>query len=93
MGDSINFDWVPLILVIRCFLVVHISNTKSIWFSYGDRTKNFILLPPNHESIESLDMVMNIPIATDYFAEFLEEYCSIEDPSATYLFTLYIDLR
>lgn len=36
---------------------------------------------------------MNIPIATDYFAEFLEEYCLLEDPSATYLFTLYIDLR
>ena len=55
--------------------------------------QNFMLLPPNQEAIESLDMVLQIPIATEYFYEYLERFCAQEDPTVTYYFSLYVDLR
>jgi len=51
----------------------------------------FFPLPPNKECIESIDMVLHIPIAADYFFDYLS---SLEDdPEAVYLFGLYTDLK
>ena len=50
------------------------------------------MVPPNSESIESVDMALQIPIATDYFYFYLEEYGSLEDPQILYYFSLYADI-
>lgn len=44
---------------------------KPIYQSYLDN--QYILLPPVAESIETLDMVLHIPIASEYFYEYLDK--------------------
>lgn len=51
-----------------------------------------MLLPPNQESIETLNMVLQIPIATDFFDDYLREVGLNEDENAVYYFSLYVDL-
>jgi hypothetical protein len=74
-------DWLYLIFVGRSLLIVVLSGTRPLFQTiYKQEGSNrFILLPPNQESIESLDMVLQIPIATDYFYEYLNEISSKED--------------
>jgi hypothetical protein len=47
-------------------------------------------IPPNRENIESVEMVLHIPIAVDYFYDFLLNR-DIEEE--IHIFALYIDLR
>lgn len=47
-------------------------------------------IPPNRECIESVDMVLHIPIAVDYFYDYLMNRPTEEQ---IHWFALYIDLR
>jgi sulfur relay (sulfurtransferase) DsrC/TusE family protein len=47
-------------------------------------------IPPNRENIESVEMVLHIPIAVDYFYDFLQNR---EVEEEIHVFALYIDLR
>lgn len=86
-----NFDWVYLILVVRSILAVLLTALRPLYLSYTVKNPDyFMLLPPSYESIQNLDMVLQIPLATDYFYDFLE---STGEPSVTYLFSLYVDIR
>ncbi len=38
-------------------------------------------------------MTLQIPIATDYFYEYLETIASREDKYSVYYFSLYVDLK
>lgn len=48
-------------------------------------------MPPSVGAIESLDMVLIIPIASEYFYDYLDKQS--EDPDAPIFFSLYADLR
>jgi hypothetical protein len=48
-------------------------------------------IPPNKDSIESIDMVLHIPIAANYFYEYLDQLP--HDKDAPVYFSLYADLR
>lgn len=60
-----------------------------IWQSYKGQA--YIAIPPNPQTIESLDMVLNIPVASDYFYKYLDS--DIEDSNAVLYYSLYSDLR
>ena len=75
-------------LITRCVFLTMISVIPQIYQSY--RGKIFIPIPPNKGCIETLDFVLNIPIATEYFYEYLDNQANSEP--ATF-FTLYTDLR
>lgn len=47
-------------------------------------------IPPNRENIESVEMVLHIPVAVDYFYDFL---LNREVEEEVHIFALYIDLR
>ena len=47
-------------------------------------------IPPNRENIESVEMVLHIPVAVDYFYDFL---LNREVEEEIHIFALYIDLR
>ena len=47
-------------------------------------------IPPNRENIESVEMVLHIPVAVDYFYDFLTNR---DLPEEIHIFALYIDLR
>jgi hypothetical protein len=47
-------------------------------------------IPPNRECIETVDMVLHIPIAVDYFYDYL---MNRETEEQIHWFALYIDLR
>jgi len=64
---------------------------RPLYLTYKKEEK-FIMVPPNSESIESVDMALQIPIATDYFYFYLEEYGTLEDPQILYYFSLYADI-
>jgi hypothetical protein len=68
--------WIYLILVLRSVLAVITTASRPLWLTYKREGKGFILLPPNSECIESVEMVLQIPIATEYFYEFLDEFGS-----------------
>lgn len=54
----------------------------------------FFPIPPNRECIESVDMVLHIPIAVDYFYNYLQSrHEQLQDRQAIHLIALYIDLR
>lgn len=86
-----NQRWIYLVLVFRSFLAVLTTNLRPLYLTYKKEEK-FIMVPPNSESIESVDMALQIPIATDYFYYYLEEYGSLEDPKILYYFSLYADI-
>lgn len=54
-----NFDWVYLILVFRSVAAVILTSGRPLYLSFIRRGASpFLLLPPNQESIESLDIVL-----------------------------------
>jgi hypothetical protein len=69
-----NFDWLYLILVVRSILTSILTCTRPLWLARNSNQMKdgYIQLPPNIESIENIDMVLHIDIATDYFYRFLE---------------------
>jgi hypothetical protein len=80
---------------VRSLLAVLLSGTRPLFQTIYQQegSKRFILLPPNHEIIESLDMVLQVGIATDYFYDYLKDIGSREDEESLYLFSLYSDLK
>ena len=73
----------------RNFLVCLVTAIKPIIQTY--QGNSFILLPPSIGSIESLDMVLIIPIASECFFDYLDKQG--DDPEAPIYFSLYADLR
>jgi hypothetical protein len=65
VSEAYNWEWVSFIMVFRSVGVILISAVHPLYMTY--KGSYFILLPPNQESIESLDMVLHIPIASEYF--------------------------
>jgi hypothetical protein len=54
----------------------------------------FFPIPPNRECIESVDMVLHIPVAVDFFYNYLQSrHEQLRDKQAIHLIALYIDLR
>lgn len=84
-------NWIYLVLVFRSFLAAIFTTARPLYLTYKKEEK-YIMVPPNSESIESVDMALQIPIATDYFYFYLEEYGSLEDPHILYYFSLYADI-
>lgn len=59
-----------------------------------DEASFFFPIPPNRECIESVDMVLHIPVAVDYFYEYLTgRQTQFQEEDAIHFFSLYIDLR
>ena len=83
------YYWLAFVLIIRNFATALISSVKPIYQTFLGHS--YILLPPSVGSIESLDMVLHIPIASDHFYEFLDRL--VDEPEATIYFSLYADLR
>ena len=51
---------------------------------------SFFPIPPSRDSIESVDMALHIPVAIDFFYDYLKER---HNPDGIHAFALYIDLR
>ena len=49
------------------------------------------MIPPDERSVEQLETVLHIPVAVDYFYNFLELEPSLDNEFR--LFALYMDLR
>ena len=76
------------LIIIRSITACVISAIPPLVESYKEET--FFPIPPNRECIESVDMVLHIPVAIDYFYEFLKNK---HNPEGVHWFALYIDLR
>lgn len=72
-------DWFTLIqcqrivtygLIVRSFVTSYVTCWPSIKQSYVEGAQ-IMPIPPNRENIESVEMVLHIPIAVDYFYDFL----------------------
>jgi hypothetical protein len=85
------------LLVLRTVLVALISSVLPLWETRrigDDEAGIFFPIPPNRECIESVDMVLHIPIAVDYFYAYLQSrHEQLKDKEAIHLIGLYIDLR
>jgi len=79
------------LLVTRSFLVSLLISVRSIYQTY--QSNSFIPIPPNRECIESIDIVLHIPLAIDFFYDYLEKLSHKSNPDAMRYFALYIDLR
>jgi hypothetical protein len=88
-------DWLYLVLVGRSLLSVLLSGTRPLYQTIfkQEGANRFLLLPPNQESVEALDTVLQIPIASDYFFDYLRDIGSREDKHSVYIFALYADLK
>ncbi len=63
------------ILLLRNVLIVGISSVKPLAETYRSNDENaahFIPIPATRECIESVDMVLHIPVAVDYFYSYLQ---------------------
>ena len=69
-------------------VAVSICGIPPLVESYRDAS--FFPIPPNRESIESVDMVLHIPVAIDFFYDYLKYR---HNPEGIHAFALYIDLR
>lgn len=69
-------------------MAVSIATIKPLIESYKDTT--IMSIPPHRESIESVDMVLHIPVAIEFFYEYLKNR---HNPDGIHWFALYIDLR
>ena len=90
-----TFDWVYLLLIVRSVLAGVLTAGRPLQMTLGRaalKPDRQLLLPPSHESIETLDMVLQIPIALEYFFNYLEEVDESRGDS-THIFALYVDLR
>lgn len=88
-----TFDWVFLLLIARSILAAILTAGRPLQLALrrgGNKPDRQLLLPPNHESIETLDMVLQIPIALEFFFNYLDMQ---DEDDATHLFALYVDLR
>ena len=77
-----------VIYIIRSLVAVSICAIPPILESFRDAS--FFPIPPNRESIESVDMVLHIPVAIDFFYDYLKNR---HNPDGIHVFALYIDLR
>ena len=77
-----------MIYIIRSLVAVSIMVIPPLFESYRDAS--FFPIPPNRESIESVDMVLHIPVAIDFFYDYLKNR---HNPEGIHAFALYIDLR
>ena len=75
-------------MVIRSLIGVSLCAIPPLIESYRDAS--FFPIPPNRESIESVDMVLHIPLAIDFFYDYLKNK---HNPDGIHAFALYIDLR
>ncbi len=75
-------------MLLRCFLTVAFTTFYPLYQTFKGNT--YIPIPPNRESIESIDMVLHIPIAANAFYEFLDMQ---EDDEASTFFAMYADMR
>lgn len=86
-----------LLLWLRSVLVSLASALKPLMETSGSGEEDaalFFPIPPNRECIESVDMVLHIPIAVDYFYSYLQSrHEQLKDKQAIHLIALYIDLR
>jgi sulfur relay (sulfurtransferase) DsrC/TusE family protein len=76
-------------LIVRSVLTCYVTCWPSIRQSYQEGAQ-IMPIPPNRENIESVEMVLHIPIAVDYFYDFL---LNREVEEEIHIFALYIDLR
>lgn len=76
-------------LIVRSTLTCYVTCWPSIRASYQEGAQ-IMPIPPNCENIQSVEMVLHIPIAVDYFYDFL---LSREVDEEIHIFALYIDLR
>jgi len=74
--DAQKWEYLTFLLVVRSLVVALITGVKPLYQTYLN--KSFILLPPSVNSIESLDMVLVIPMASDFFYNYLDT--KAEDP-------------
>jgi ABC-type microcin C transport system permease subunit YejE len=58
------------ILVSRSFLASFFTAAYPLYQSYSDDI--FFPIPPNRECIETVDFVLHIPVAVDYFYNYLQ---------------------
>jgi hypothetical protein len=80
------------LILVRQIAIVLITTIKPLIDSYRDTV--FFPIPPNRECIESVDMVLHIPVAVDYFYHYLiSRHEQLKDKQAINLIALYIDLR
>ncbi|CDW78152.1 protein kinase domain containing protein [Stylonychia lemnae] len=86
---QIDWKYLSFLLVLRNFSVTLITALKPVYQTYMGNS--YILLPPSVGSIETLDMVLIIPIASEYFYDYLDK--QVNDPEAPIYFSLYADLR
>jgi hypothetical protein len=59
-------------LLIRSLLVSLYCAVKPLYETHSNSDEMFFPIPPNRECIESVDMVLHIPIAVDYFYNYLQ---------------------
>jgi hypothetical protein len=77
-----------LILVFRNFIVVVFTGLLPLIDTFSKST--FLLpYPLNMECISSIEMVLLNPTATEFFFDYLENYC---ESSGTKIFELYADI-
>ena len=77
-----------VLYIIRSLVAVTICAVPPIVETFRDTS--FFPIPPNRESIESVDMVLHIPVAIDFFYDYLKNR---HNPDGIHAFALYIDLR
>lgn len=75
-------------LIVRSLIAISISAIPPLVATFNEEI--FFPIPPNRECIESVDMVLHIPVAVDYFYDYL---VSRQNSEAIHCFALYIDLR
>ena len=74
--------------IIRSIVAVSICGIPPLIETYKDAS--FFPIPPSRDSIESVDMVLHIPVAIDFFYDYLKNR---HNPDGIHAFALYIDLR
>ena len=86
-----------MLLILRSVLVSLASALKPLLETQNigeEEAGLFFPIPPNRECIESVDMVLHIPVAVDYFYAYLQSrHEQLKDKEAIQLIALYIDLR
>lgn len=80
-------------LILRSWLCMLISTVKNIYDSF--RVDQIVPIPPSEYQIQDLEQILHIPIAFDYFHEFL--YDGADDDILMYNYSrwlaLYTDIR
>ena len=77
-----------VLYILRSLTAVTICAVPPLIETYRDAS--FFPIPPNRESIETVDMVLHIPVAINFFYDYLQNR---HNPDGIHAFALYIDLR